>query len=253
MPEEKIKMGKPIELETDATEQKARSQKARKKKKTASGTEDHETSTIFYIHAVSMFGGRVLSGMLNFYNSFFSLSRNDKAKIHRNIGHYYMKKGLYQKAIPSLKQWAQMDVSNPDAQFQFALALAKAGKTNSAVIVLKRVLKIDPHHTVALLIRCKLQLKSKEYDKAVEGLLTLLELDPENAEILFLLGTTYNRQEKVDEAIDSLKQATELAPYKAKYFQHLGLLYERMGKSDEAAKCFSKVMELEDEEEDVEI
>jgi len=222
--------------------------KSRQPNDMAAGIESAETSTIFYLHAMSMFGGRILGGMINAYNSLFGLSAKDKATIHRNVSNHYIRKGMHPKAINSLKEWARLEPKNTEALYQLALALSADGKTKPAITVLDKLLKIDPKHIDAIYRKCRLQLKRKEFAEAIEGLEVLRESDSGNPEIYYLLGMTYSRLEKEAEAIAAMEKAVELNDEESKYFQHLGFLYERVGESEGAARCFSRVMELEDDE-----
>lgn len=209
-----------------------------------------QASGIFYMHAAFLFGTRLLSGMLDFYNNYFGLSPSDKLKIYRNVGNYYMRKGMHQKAIESLKEWVRMDRDNTEANYQLALALATTGKVQGAIIVFDRVLKLDPSHSSALYRKCKLLIKAKEYQEAVVGLESIHATSPHNADVLYHLGLAYSRLEEIDKAIEAVKKAVEISPEESKYYQHLGFLYERAGSHQDAAACFSKVMELEEQREE---
>lgn len=241
------------ELDAEGRETSAPRKKVKKKTTTESktvGIEEAEASVMYYLHAVMLLGGRVLHGMLDFYNNLFGLNPKDKAKIYRNVSQYYLKKGLHQKAIDSLKEWARLERNNPDPHYHLAIALASAGKTKQAILVLDRVLKLDPQHSGAMYRRCKLLLKRKEYAEAIAGLEPLKEINPDNAELYYLLGMGYSRLDKIPEAVAVMKKAVELAPEESKYQQHLGFLLERIGEHQQAAACFSRVMELEEQTED---
>nr|MBF0220768.1 tetratricopeptide repeat protein [Desulfobulbaceae bacterium] len=205
-----------------------------------------QPSTMFYMHAVMLFGGRLLTGMLDFYNGLFGLSSDDKKKIYRNVSSHYLRKGLSEKAIASLKEWTRLDRNNPEAHYQLANALAVSGKTKQAIIVLNHVLKLDPAHSGAIYKKCKLHLKRKEYELAITGFEELITENTDNADLFYLLSVAYSRIDQIDKAIASLQKAIELDPEESKYYQHLGFLYERTGNHKEAATCFSRVMELEE-------
>ncbi len=226
--------------------------KPQKKESSEKAATSGQASSMFYMHAAMLFGGRWLSGMLDFYNNLFGLSPKDKLKIYRNVSNHYMRKGQHQKAIESLKEWVRMDRDNPEAHYQLALALTASGKLKQAIIVLNRVIKLDPSNTTAMYRKCKLLIKAKEYQEAVVGLESIITVTPDNADVLYHLGLAYSRLDEIGKAIEAVKKAIDLAPEESKYYQHLGFLYERDGAHQEAAACFSRVMELEehDEEED---
>ena len=74
---------------------KAKKPRAAKQKERARpvDTDPSEPSTIFYMHSLLLFGGRLLHRVLGFYNSLFELTPNDQAKIYRNISNHYARKG----------------------------------------------------------------------------------------------------------------------------------------------------------------
>jgi len=215
-----------------------------------------QTSSLFYLHSLLLIGGRMLNRILIFYHNLFALNAKDKAKIYRNLSNQYLHKGLYQKAIESLKEWSLLDPNNPDVHYHLALALVAAGKGKQAIAVLNKILKLNPKDKEAIQLKSKIQIKRKEYKDAISSLESLIEINPDNPDALYLLGVTYSRSDNIEKAIEAMKKASELDPEESKYYQYLGLLYERSGKQKEAAACFSRVMDLEDqgdEEEDNEL
>ena len=58
--------------------------------------------------------------------------------------------------------------------------------------------------------------------------------------------------DEVDKAVKAMQKAVELEPEEIKYHQHLGFLYERKEDHKKAARCFSKVMELQREQDEEE-
>ena len=222
----------------------------RKESEAASAKESTDPSPMFYIHSIMLVGGRVLSGLLDFYNNFFDLTHRDKAKIYRNISVHYRNKGQPEKAVEHLKEWARLEPSNPEAQYQLAVALVGVENYKSALGVLNRVLKLDPNHKGAIYRKGAVHLKLKAYQEAIEAFERFLSLHPENAKAHYLLGIAYAHTEQLDKAVETLQKAIEIDPHDVKYHQHLGFLYERRGDHKEAASCFAKVMELEQEDED---
>jgi tetratricopeptide (TPR) repeat protein len=244
--------------EEEIEEEISRAHKAkagRKKKKKPSkpkGGEPLQPSTIFYLHSLLLFGGRLLSGVLDFYNNLFDLTPGDKTKIYRNISAHYAKKGMHEKGLHYLKEWARLDPTNPDSHYQLGIALAESGNLKSAIGVFDKVLKLKSDHKGAIYRKSRVYLKLKDYKSATEGLEQLLKLIPDNPKALYLLGIAYDRMEEVDKAIQVLQKAVELEPEEIKYHQHLGFLYERKEDHKQAAKCFSRVMELEREQDEEE-
>ena len=213
-------------------------------------TEPSEPSTIFYLHSLLLFGGRLLNRTLNFYNSLFELSPIDKAKIYRNISNHYAQKGLHERALNYLREWARLDATNPEAHFHLGIGLASSGNHKGAIRAFDQVLKLKPGHKGALHRKSGIYLKLKDYPEASEVLKQLIELAPDNPKAYYLLGIALDRLDEIDPAIDAMKKAAELDPEEIKYYQHLIFLYERKEDHTQAAQCFSKVMELQREQDE---
>lgn len=230
---------------------KPRAAKLKERTRTADA-DSSEPSTIFYMHSLLLFGGRLLHRVLGFYNSLFELTPNDQAKIYRNISNHYARKGLHEKALDYLKEWARLDASNPDAHFHLGIGLASSGNFKGAIRAFDKVLKLAPNHKKALYRKSGICLKLKDYQGAVETLKQLIDAVPDNPKAYHLLGIAYDRLNEVDPAVEAMKKATELDPEEIKYYQHLGFLYERKEDHTRAAKCFSRVMELQREQDEEE-
>ena len=206
--------------------------------------------TMFYLHSLLLFSGRLLHRVLGFYNSLFDFKSSDKATIYRNISNQYINRGLHEKALQYLKEWSRLEPSNPDAHYHRGIALISGGDLKAAIRSFDRTLKLSPNHKGALYRRSGLYLKSKDYDKAVADLKKLVKMLPENPKPLYLLAIAFDRMDEVDKAVSAMKKAIALDSEEIKYHQHLGFLYERQEDHKQAAKCFSRVMELQREQDE---
>ena len=209
-----------------------------------------QPSTVFYMHSLLLFSGRLLHRVLDFYNSLFDFKPSDKATIYRNISNQYINRGLHEKARQYLKEWARLEPSNPDAHYHLAVALSTGDDAEVAIRSFDKTLKLNPNHKNARYRRAGLCLKVKDYSKAVKDLEALVGVAPENPKPFYLLAISYDRMDEVDKAIESIEKAIALDPEEIKYYQHLGFLYERREDHKKAAKCFTRVMELQREQDD---
>lgn len=226
----------------------SKSRKAKRKTSEAVQTgEGSDPTPMFYLHSLLLIGGRVLSRLLDFYNSFFDLSGRDRAKIYRNISIHYVNKGQMEKAVDHLREWARLEPANPEPHYQLAIGLVGVENYKSALGMINKVLKLDPTHKGAIYRKGTIYLKLKAYQEAIEAFEQFIEAHPGHAKAYYFLGIGYDHTNQLDKAVEHLKKAIELDPREIKYQQHLGFLYERKGDHKEAAACFSKVMELEQE------
>jgi len=222
--------------------------KGASKAKMSKNAEPTGPSTTFYMHSALLFGGRLLHKILNAYNSLFELTPQERAKIYRNISTHYAKKGLHDKAIDSLKDWVRLEPKSLDANHQLGLALAAAGRAKEALRFFEKTLTLQPEHKGALFHRSSLLLKMKEYGKAIAGLEKVSTMT-ENPKVYYLLGVGYDKLGELDKAMAAMEKAVSLEPNEIKYNQHLGFLNVRKDEHKKAAEYFTKVMELEHEEE----
>ena len=230
---------------------KKRPRQAGKKQKRKNAEPDQTgQSSIFYLHSFFLFGGRFLSKILDVYNGLFDIGPKEKSKIYRNISTHYANKGLHVRSLEYLKERAQIDPSNPDAHYQLGVALAASGNKKSALGAFDKVLKLSPKHKGAIFRKSSLQIKMKDFESAIKGLESLVKQVEDNPKVFYLLGIAYEGLENVDKAIEALQKAIELDPDEIKYHQHLGFLNVRKDDHKTAAKSFTKVMELEREQEE---
>ncbi|HIJ19416.1 MAG TPA: tetratricopeptide repeat protein [Deltaproteobacteria bacterium] len=212
--------------------------------------ETSQASTMFYLHSLLLFSGRLLHRMLGFYNSLFDFKASDKATIYRNLSNQYINRGLHEKALQYLKEWSRLEPSNPDAHYHLGVALSSGDDVKAAIRSLDKALKLSPDHKNAIYRRAGLSLKVKDYKKSVEDLEKLVSMVPKSPKPFYLLAIACDRMDEVDKAVEAMKRAIALDSEEIKYYQHLGFLYERREDHKEAAKCFTKVMELQREQDD---
>lgn len=232
-----------------ARKSKAGEQKERTRPK---GAEPSQPSTMFYVHSLLLFSGRLLHRVLDFYNGLFELTPADKTTIYRNISTHYANKGLHEKALDYLREWARLDASNPDSHYQLGIALASSEDFKGAMRAFDKVLKLNPDHKGAMYRKGELCFKLKDYKGAVQGLGQLIKLAPDNPKAHYLVGIAFDRMDEIDKALKAIQKAVELDPEEIKYHQHLGFLYERKEDHKQAAGCFSRVMELQREQDEEE-
>ena len=215
-----------------------------------SDSESPGQPTAFYLHSMMLIAGRLLHKVLDFYNSLFDLTPQDKATIYRNISTSYTKKGLHEKALEHLEEWARFEPSNPDAHYQLGIALAVSGNSSDSIKAFDKVFELKPKHRGAMYHKSSLYLKIKEFKKAVAGFEALLKETPDNPKVYYKLGVAYDSLDEIEKAIKVINKAAELDPDEVNYQQHLGLLNARKDDHKTAAKYFTRVMELEREMEE---
>lgn len=211
-----------------------------------------EDSTTFYWNSFLLLGGRLLNRTLDWYNGLFSLTPRDKAKMYRNISLRCISRGSSEEALRYLKEWARLDKHDPEPLYQMGIALAALGEYQRAVAVFDKVLAVRPGHFMASYRKGAVLLKLKQYKAAIPVLEAIVAEKPEDARAYYLLGLALDGEGRLDEGIEAMRKAVELDPEEIKYHQHLGFMNVRKDDHKTAAEHFTKVMELERDQDDEE-
>jgi cytochrome c-type biogenesis protein CcmH/NrfG len=90
-----------------------------------------------------------------------------------------------------------------ESQLADAVAQAKTGDLDAAVVTLKAVLQSQPKHTIALGMLASIYLQIGMVDRAIERYTQLLELDPENPLARFQLGIAKQLRGSPEEALEA--------------------------------------------------
>jgi len=234
-------------LDDEAVEEAPRKGKAKAKKAAREEEVSVGESPSLYLHSALLLSGRLLNRMLNWYNSIFSLTPKDKAKMYRNLSRRAIVCGEPAEAIRYLKEWAKHDKGDIEPIYQMGVALSMMGDFARAIGAFDRVLKQRPGHTMAAYRRSAVLLKLKKYPEAVAGLERVVESKSDDARAFYLLGLAYEGMGDLEKGVAAMSRAVELDPEEIKYHQHLGFMNVRRDDHKTAAEHFTKVMELERE------
>ncbi|MGD9649802.1 MAG: tetratricopeptide repeat protein [Dongiaceae bacterium] len=137
--------------------------------------------------------------------------------------------GLYQK-----------DKKNPDLLNLLGLCYTQLGKTDKALPLLERAVKIDPKYPDYRLNYAAALRNAKEFAEAEENLRVALKLDPQNWRVQLSLGNAILQQEKImnadraDEAESYFNYVLERQPGVPQAMRGLANIYFNRGKFKEA-------------------
>ncbi|TXD53606.1 MULTISPECIES: tetratricopeptide repeat protein [unclassified Polaribacter] len=90
--------------------------------------------------------------------------------------------------------------------------LIAQGKTDEAIVAIKKARESDPKDLNLLLNEAQLYIKLGQMDKFGALMQEAIELDPNNPTLLFNLGVVNQNEKKTEEAIGYYKKAIELDP-----------------------------------------
>lgn len=119
------------------------------------------------------------------------------------------------RAILQFRNATQATPTNPEAQYQLALAYLAAGDLPSGVASLRRALELNPQHAGARFLLADLMAQTndpevlKDAEKRLQG---LLQDSPQNADALHALALTELKLGEPDDAVQNLERAVASAP-----------------------------------------
>jgi spermidine synthase len=123
--------------------------------------------------------------------------------------------------------------------------LEKAGRSDEALVWLKRILDLhpdDPELFNELGNLCGTNGKTGDaetyYKKA-------LSLDPRHVAALKNLGVVYYQTGRFEEGIKAYEQVVRLSPYEAKMHNNLGILYEKIGRFEDARRTWNAALKVD--------
>lgn len=119
--------------------------------------------------------------------------------------------GDYESALMSLGKAIELDGSNLDYQYYFAMTYTALGRYQEAESIYKAILNIDPkNYYKACFDLAAIYTKKKEYKKALSTLGSAEWAVPNNARLYLEKGTICRKMKDYKAAIDNFNRALEL-------------------------------------------
>jgi tetratricopeptide (TPR) repeat protein len=153
-----------------------------------------------------------------------------------------VKAGKGEEAVARARALASASPGDPSRLFTLGLALAEQD-VDEATAVFRRVLEIDPRHTLA---RYNLALVLKRMDRLAEAAAELrrsIALEP-RAEAHYALGVIEWHRGDLDDAAASMRAATELQPRYGEAYATLGAVLRDTRNWRAAAAALRRAIEL---------
>jgi tetratricopeptide (TPR) repeat protein len=101
------------------------------------------------------------------------------------LGRFYLAEGMHGEALPYLKRAAYLDPGDTDNQFWLGVAYGVVGDEKRERIQYRRVLDMSSSHSKSRLYLAHLQLKSGQYQQALDNYDKIINRYPYNAAALF--------------------------------------------------------------------
>jgi len=144
-------------------------------------------------------------------------------------------------ALQALEALVAEKPSDPEAQSQYAQALAAAGRRDEAIAHFEIAASLSPTALHRLNFAVALN-QAGRTQPAIEQYQQVLLVDSKNEQALREIGTLLNRAGKFDQAVTYLNQALEGSPNDLSVQQDLAWALESSGNLDGAAGSYRKVL-----------
>jgi tetratricopeptide (TPR) repeat protein len=155
-----------------------------------------------------------------------------------------MKQGDAARAIGAYREALRFDSSDPQLQYDFALALGEGGDRREQELHLQQTIKLDPNLAGAHSQLGLLYMNSGRTGDAKTEFGAALGIDPQDTEAQVGLGVLYAKEGKEEEAGRLFRQAIENNPKSAAGHANLGLLLASQGHESEAEQELKQAAQI---------
>src|SRR5208283_5441051 len=157
-----------------------------------------------------------------------------------NLGAAYMNQQLFEKALKSFQQAAELDPKLTMARLNEGIALLNMQKIEEAKATLEDALKLDPKNPNAWYNLGLLAKNTGDAPAAIEAFRHVAEIDPNDPDTWYFLGTAYVQAKQFPQAIDSFQHALQLNPLHASAEFGLSRAYQQSTDIDHAREHLKK-------------
>ncbi len=157
-----------------------------------------------------------------------------------NLGAAYMNQQLFEKALKSFQQAAELDPKLTMARLNEGIALLNLQKIDEAKAALQDALKQDPKNPNAWYNLGLLAKNTGDVQAAIDAFHHVVELDANDADTWYFLGTAYVQSKQFPQAIDAFQHALQLNPLHASAEFGLSRAYQQSTDVDHAREHLKK-------------
>jgi tetratricopeptide (TPR) repeat protein len=154
----------------------------------------------------------------------------------------YGKTGRYEKAIADCQKALQLAPDNITARIILADIYVLQRKLNSAEVLLKEALGIDPAYALVHYTLGRTYHKMGRQDEAIKECLQAVRIDPASALFYVGLGGVYRDYRMYDQALAALLKAIEFDAHFIEAYRRLGESCMAKGQYEEAIQAFEKAL-----------
>lgn len=171
----------------------------------------------------------------------------DKASEHLIRGNEFLAQGKTREAIAEFELAVKFNPDDEDSYYNLALALARAGDTESAKKHYLKSLEIYPDYIEAHNNLGNILVSEGKFAEAIDHFQKALANDDKNASTHNNLGTAYARQKKIAHSLTHFETAVQLQPDYPDAQFNLGNAYLLLGRVDEAIDQYNTLLQFHPE------
>jgi tetratricopeptide (TPR) repeat protein len=134
----------------------------------------------------------------------------------------------------------------PENQYYYFTAAQvqrKKGNLDTAVVLLKKAIELDPDSSYLQRELVTVYLQNKEHDKAIEVLEGMLQKNPKDLKSLIIYGGIKQVRKETDDAVAIYEKILAIDPKQQRIYSLLGGLYMEAGDFERAAEVFNRELE----------
>jgi tetratricopeptide (TPR) repeat protein len=157
-----------------------------------------------------------------------------------NLGAAYMNQQLFEKALKSFQQAAELDPKLTIAKLNEGIALLNLQKIDEAKALLDEAVKQEPSNPYAWYNLGLFAKNTGDAPAAIDAFHHVVEIDPNDADTWYFLGIAYVQAKQFSQAIDAFQHALQLNPLHASAEFGLSRAYQQSADIEHAREHLKK-------------
>jgi len=157
-----------------------------------------------------------------------------------NLGSAYMNQQLFEKALKSFQQAAELDPKLSIARLNEGIAHLNLQKVEEAKAALEEALKQDPKNPNAWYNLGLFAKNTGDAQAAIDAFRHVVEIDPNDADTWYFLGNAYVQAKQFPQAVEAFQHALQLNPLHASAEFGLSRAYQQSTDVDHAREHLKK-------------
>ena len=166
------------------------------------------------------------------------------AKIHNNLGLYYLNFGRFDDAIKEYKKAIEMDAGFAEVHNNLGYAYSLKGNIANAVRSYQQALRLDPAFADAYNNIGMILMNQNKIQEALLQFRQAIAAKPDYYYALGNLGFAYFKVGRLDSAIALAQRAVEIQPDFGVGYNIIGLAYYQQGKGEEAVEQYRRAVKV---------